>query len=156
MRSIVQALLVAVAVGGCPSGTDRDRRAADASSGGGTGGFILPAGTGGVPTGGTGGVVTAPPGTGGSPARDGGPDTSDDPCGLALGFPSAPPLDGSAPECPRCGPYAEKWNPSCSKAGITCDYLQPGGFGAFCRCGGLEADAGTPAPDGGLKFGCGL
>jgi hypothetical protein len=153
MSKLLQALLLAVAVGGCVAG-NHDRSVADASSGG-TGA--------GSPAGGTGGITTAPPETGGSPGTGGSPQhfpDDGDPCAPNLGRQPAPLVDGSAPECPRCSPYSQShWDPSCSKPGLICEYQQHGGgsFGAFCRCGGLDGDAGA-RPDGAapLTFSCGL
>ena len=144
MNRLLRALLLAVAMGGCVTSPNHDKAVADASSGG------------------TGGIVTAP-GTGGSPGTGGTREQfadDGDPCAPNLGRQPAPLVDGSAPECPRCSPYShDHWDPSCSKPGLICQYQQHGGgnFGAYCRCGGLEGDAGAP-PDGAasLTFVCGL
>jgi hypothetical protein len=128
---------------GCGSGQDPDKSVTDASPGG-------SGGTGGGGNGGAAGAADA--------AVDGFADDGD-PCAPNLGRQPAPLVDGSSPECPRCSPYSQShWDPSCGKPGLVCEYQQHGGgsFGAFCRCGGLDADAGAP-PDGApLQLRCGL
>lgn len=87
---------------------------------------------------------------------DASPDNGD-PCASNLGAQPVPLVDGSSPECPRCSPYSQTdWDPACSRPGLVCEY-QGSSFGALCRCGELDADAGAPS-DGAppLKFGCGL